>query len=302
MATTHLCLSSPSLIHQPRLTLCNTSRDETKQRTSQCIRVFSGFGSEARVVNLFSSERPKEFLAIAAVGRRETSRHLTARHLQVVSSLLRGTSISAGPSQLQSSDNGVTTESSAMERTSAGIKAATASFSAALLAAVIILTSAPAFALGDEVTKAVAVLTGSSGVSGTVSLQQEGSGPTTLTVQLKGLAPGNHGFHIHQFGDTTNGCVSTGPHFNPKGKTHGAPDAEVRHVGDLGNIVAGSDGTVSTTITDSQVTLSGADSVVGRAFVVHEAQDDLGKGGHELSLTTGNAGGRLACGVIGLTP
>jgi Cu/Zn superoxide dismutase len=61
-------------------------------------------------------------------------------------------------------------------------------------------------------------------------------------------------------------------------------------------------GVAETTIVDNQIPLTGPNSVVGRAFVVHELKDDLGKGGHELSLTTGNAGGRLACGVIGLTP
>lgn len=74
-----------------------------------------------------------------------------------------------------------------------------------------------------------------------------------------------------------------------------------RHVGDLGNITAADDGTACVDITDKQVTLIGAQSVVGRTIVVHAGVDDLGKGGHELSKTTGNAGGRLACGVIGIT-
>uniref|UniRef100_C6TFH5 Superoxide dismutase [Cu-Zn] n=1 Tax=Glycine max TaxID=3847 RepID=C6TFH5_SOYBN len=84
--------------------------------------------------------------------------------------------------------------------------------------------------------------------------------------------------------------------------THGAPEDEVRHAGDLGNIVANTEGVAEATIVDNQIPLSGPNSVVGRALVVHELEDDLGKGGHELSLTTGNAGGRLACGVVGLTP
>lgn len=70
----------------------------------------------------------------------------------------------------------------------------------------------------------------------------------------------------------------------------------------MGNVIAGDDGVVEVTLEDSQIPLSGPNSVVGRAFVIHEAEDDLGKGGHELSSTTGNAGGRLACGVVGLTP
>ncbi|KAJ1694622.1 hypothetical protein LUZ63_011320 [Rhynchospora breviuscula] len=150
--------------------------------------------------------------------------------------------------------------------------------------------------------KAVAVLKGTSQVQGVVTLLQISDGPTTVKVRVTGLNPGSHGFHLHEFGDTTNGCMSTGPHFNPNKMTHGAPENEIRHAGDLGNIVANSEGVAEATIVDNQIPLSGPNSVIGRAFVVHELKDDLGKGGHELSLTTGNAGGRLACGVVGLTP
>ncbi|OAY67056.1 superoxide dismutase [Cu-Zn], chloroplastic-like [Ananas comosus] len=150
--------------------------------------------------------------------------------------------------------------------------------------------------------KAVSVLKGSSHVEGLVTLLQQDDGPTTVSVRVTGLTPGLHGFHLHEYGDTTNGCISTGPHFNPSNMTHGAPKDEVRHAGDLGNIVANADGIAEATIVDNQILLSGPNSVVGRAFVVHELEDDLGKGGHELSLTTGNAGGRLACGVVGLAP
>ncbi|XP_065851245.1 superoxide dismutase [Cu-Zn], chloroplastic-like [Euphorbia lathyris] len=141
--------------------------------------------------------------------------------------------------------------------------------------------------------KAVAVLKGTSSIEGVVTLTQDDDGPTTVNVRVTGLSPGLHGFHLHEYGDTTNGCISTGPHFNPNKLTHGAPEDEVRHAGDLGNIVANAEGIVEATIVDSQVIFS---------FVVHELADDLGKGGHELSLSTGNAGGRLACGVVGLTP
>ncbi|XP_042498971.1 superoxide dismutase [Cu-Zn], chloroplastic [Macadamia integrifolia] len=153
-----------------------------------------------------------------------------------------------------------------------------------------------------EIKKAVAVLKGNSEVEGVVTLIQEDGGPTKVDVRVTGLTPGPHGFHLHEFGDTTNGCISTGPHFNPNELTHGAPSDEIRHAGDLGNIVANADGVAEVTIVDNQIPLSGPNAVVGRAFVVHELEDDLGKGGHELSLSTGNAGGRLACGVVGLTP
>ena len=140
---------------------------------------------------------------------------------------------------------------------------------------------------------------GGSGVSGLVKLVQTEGGKCKITAEIKGLTPGEHGFHIHQYGNLTQGCVSAGPHWNPFGKTHGCPGREERHVGDLGNVTAGDDGVANFEIEDELVTLFGENSVFGRSFVVHANVDDLGDGGHELSKTTGNAGGRLACGVIG---
>ena len=105
---------------------------------------------------------------------------------------------------------------------------------------------------------------------------------------------------MHEFGDQSNGCVSAGAHYNPDGNTHGAPDDGERHVGDLGNVSAGEDGIAHVNIADHLVRLSGPRSVIGRQLVIHADVDDLGKGGHELSKTTGNAGARLACGVIGI--
>jgi len=148
------------------------------------------------------------------------------------------------------------------------------------------------------VKNAVCKLEGS--VSGIITFSQEGDGATTVTGEVKGLKPGNHGFHIHQFGDYSAGCGSTGGHFNPAGQTHGGPADEVRHAGDLGNIVADDSGTATINMSDAQIPLSGENSIVGRAVVVHEGEDDLGKGGFEDSLKTGHAGGRLACGVVGL--
>jgi len=118
--------------------------------------------------------------------------------------------------------------------------------------------------------------------------------------EITGLAPGSHGFHVHEYGDTTDGCVSAGAHFNPLKKTHGGPGDEERHAGDLGNVVAGEDGVAKIQLKDSILALSGEMNIIGRTMVVHADPDDLGKGGHELSKTTGNAGARVACGVIGI--
>ena len=142
---------------------------------------------------------------------------------------------------------------------------------------------------------------GGSGVNGLVKLVHVQGQKCKITADITGLKPGQHGFHIHQFGNLTEGCKTAGPHFNPHGKTHGCPGREERHVGDLGNVVVKEDGVGHFEIEDELVSLFGENTVYGRSFVVHADVDDLGDGGHELSKTTGNAGGRLACGVIGIS-
>jgi superoxide dismutase, Cu-Zn family len=128
--------------------------------------------------------------------------------------------------------------------------------------------------------------------------QPDPDGPTTISWKVSGLEPGPHGFHIHEKADFSDGCMSAGPHYNPFGKDHGAPEDENRHVGDMGNIVADANGIAEGSMVDRLIQLSGKYSVIGRSVMVHADVDDLGKGGHELSLTTGNAGARLACGEI----
>jgi len=81
---------------------------------------------------------------------------------------------------------------------------------------------------------------------------------------------------------------------------HGAPTAAVRHVGDLGNVLADKDGNAVINIEDKQISLNGENSIIGRAFVVHANVDDLGLGGHPDSLKTGNAGGRVVCGIVAI--
>ncbi|GIX70042.1 superoxide dismutase [Caerostris darwini] len=151
---------------------------------------------------------------------------------------------------------------------------------------------------GSGPKKATCTLSGS--IQGTITLFQDRvTAPVTVSGEISGLAQGLHGFHVHQYGDLSQGCVSAGPHFNPYGRNHGAPDVEERHVGDLGNIQAGPDGVARFQIVDHQLRLCGPLSIMGRAIVVHAMQDDLGRGGNEESLKTGNAGPRLGCCVIG---
>lgn len=158
-------------------------------------------------------------------------------------------------------------------------------------------------------TTAFSVMTLANGtIAGKISLTYDAAaGSTVVAGTITHLTPGKHGFHIHQKGslivDATNAhCKATGGHYNPAGSTHGAAADDVRHVGDIANILADASGTATFTYTDKLVRLNGPTSVLGRAFVVHAGEDDLGQGtgdAAEGSKKTGNAGGRVACGVIG---
>ena len=150
----------------------------------------------------------------------------------------------------------------------------------------------------QETTIAQCILQHSDSVKGSILLIQAPGTPTLIKGTITGLTPGKHGFHIHEFGDMSDGCKSMGGHYNPDSVDHG--EADNGHVGDLGNIEADENGVASVKIKADRVDLLGDRSVVGRGIVVHADEDDLGKGGDEESLKTGNAGDRLACGVITL--
>lgn len=123
---------------------------------------------------------------------------------------------------------------------------------------------------------------------------------THIEGKVTGLKPNKkHGFHIHEYGDLTDGCTSSCAHFNPDKKKHGGRLSSERHVGDLGNLEADLFGNCEFKFNDSLVRLSGKYNVLGRSFIVHEDEDDLGLGGYPDSHTTGHAGKRLVCGVIG---
>lgn len=128
-------------------------------------------------------------------------------------------------------------------------------------------------------------------VTGTITFEQKGDA-VHLSGKVMNLSPGKHGFHVHEFGDlrAADG-TSAGGHYAPDGSKHGGPDDAEHHSGDLGNIVAGQDGTATVDITAKHQSLH---LWLGRALVVHGAADDLS------SQPSGNAGPRVAVGVIGI--
>ncbi len=147
-----------------------------------------------------------------------------------------------------------------------------------------------------RIDRMIAVLKPTEGneVRGTVAFTRADDG-VRIVVDLTGLSPGLHAFHIHEFGDCcAPDAASAGGHFNPEGQPHGGPDAAERHAGDLGNIVADETGHAQLDRTDSGITLDGDESILGRSVIVHAGPDDF------WTQPTGNAGARVACGVIGL--
>jgi len=191
----------------------------------------------------------------------------------------------------------------------------------------------PARARGLEVigiTSAQVRLESGSGVSGTLYIEQwpniiGGVGAhIRIHGRVAGLETGLHGFHVHAVGNTSENCLAAGGHFNPDQVEHGARcgvhatdsapflptvilscDAKESHAGDLGNIATPLFGETSIDLVDRILTLGdgGVRDIAGRAIVIHAGSDDLGVGtgdAEEGSKKTGNAGGRVACGVIEL--
>jgi Cu-Zn family superoxide dismutase len=148
---------------------------------------------------------------------------------------------------------------------------------------------------GAEISKAICVVhpLGDSKVKGKVTFVKQAEG-VEITAELSGLTPGEHGFHIHEWGDCSAADGSSaGSHYNPAGAPHGPPDAAQRHAGDFGNITADAQGNAKYSRVDKGLTLSGPNSIIGRSIILHANRDDF-------SQPVGNAGGRVACGVIGI--
>jgi Cu-Zn family superoxide dismutase len=146
------------------------------------------------------------------------------------------------------------------------------------------------------ITKAIAVLhaTKSGGdAKGEVKFTKVAAG-IKVEAEIHGLTPGPHGFHIHEFGDVSSpDAMSAGGHFNPDKAEHGAPTSPKRHVGDMGNIEASPRGVARLDYVDPQMSFAGPHSIIGRGVIVHEKADDMKQ-------PTGNAGGRVAAGVVGV--
>jgi Cu-Zn family superoxide dismutase len=135
-----------------------------------------------------------------------------------------------------------------------------------------------------------------SATAGSVRFTQQ-DGKLQIDADIAGLSPGVHGFHLHEKGDcSAPDGTSAGGHFNPAGLQHGGPEHGARHGGDFGNITADANGKASLrlSVPTSQITLETgvANSIIGRGIIVHADPDDF------VTQPTGNAGKRVACGVV----
>lgn len=150
---------------------------------------------------------------------------------------------------------------------------------------------------GPEIEKATAVLhpTEGNNTLGIVVFQMTEQG-VQVEATVTGLeADSLHGFHIHEYGDCREpDGTSAGGHYNPDNEEHGAPDDDLRHMGDLGNIPANAQGVATTDFIDTELKLNGPNSIIGRGVIVHANEDDF------VSQPSGAAGPRVACGVIGI--
>lgn len=146
-------------------------------------------------------------------------------------------------------------------------------------------------------THAVAILRPTEGntVAGTVHFTVMG-GQIHVSARVTGLEPNtSHGFHLHEYGDCSaaNG-KSAGGHYNPEGHAHALPKSAMRHAGDLGNLNANAKGEARYEGMIDTISIAGMrNPIIGRAVIVHAKPDDGGQ-------PTGNAGSRVACGVIGI--
>jgi Cu-Zn family superoxide dismutase len=131
---------------------------------------------------------------------------------------------------------------------------------------------------------------------GTATLSPAQGGGVSIALDLRNLAPGEHAFHVHQVAKCEPPFATAGPHFNPAGKKHGLENPDGSHAGDMKNFTVGADGTAKVVVVNAQVTLGdGPNSLFangGTSLVIHAKPDDM------KTDPAGNAGDRIACGVV----
>ena len=153
----------------------------------------------------------------------------------------------------------------------------------------------------NRIASATASIISASGeIRGTAELWQDRDNVVHVDVQVTGMSPGPHGIHIHAIGQCdgsgATAFASAGAHFNPLGRQHGLDNSAGPHAGDAPNFTVAADGTGRASVTTDRVSLTdGSTSLFdadGSAIVIHAAADD------QISQPAGNAGARIACGVV----
>jgi superoxide dismutase, Cu-Zn family len=164
------------------------------------------------------------------------------------------------------------------------------------LVALLAFAGAVGVARADDDSARAELHNASGEMVGTAEMTQTSDG-VKITLDVSHLSPGMHAFHIHGTGKCdAPDFKSAGGHFNPEGKEHGMKNPKGHHAGDMANFEADANGSAHVEVLNTAVTLEeGKNSLFqpnGTAFVIHEKADD------EMSDPAGNAGGRVACGVI----